>query len=219
MKPVVIHQAARPTRRAVGGVLPGIAAMCLGVAACDRRPAPPPARDVRPEQTPALSSVAAAATPKVSIMRPSVANEAVEAPPPVQPLTATVHFAFNEADLTNNARATLDRVAEQIRALGGPVVIRGHTDSRGDDAGNLRISEDRAASVRDYLAGRGVPEDRMTTIALGENRPVAPNALLDGEDNEAGRLKNRRVEIVARPSSPADQPTAAPTASQESIQP
>jgi len=143
-----------------------------------------------------------------SIMRPSVAGPAAPAPPPApEPVKATVLFESNDATLSDAAKAGLDEVAGRIAALTGPVTIRGHTDSRGDDEANKRMSERRAEAVRDYLADHGVTAARMTTIGLGEDRPVAPNATLEGKDDEAGRQRNRRVDIVAKPAASVAQPS------------
>ncbi|HEX5049236.1 MAG TPA: OmpA family protein [Gammaproteobacteria bacterium] len=70
------------------------------------------------------------------------------------------------------------------------VLVEGHTDARGSDEYNVQLSERRADSVRDALVGRGVPQDRIRTVGLGESYPVA------GNDTAAGMQANRRVEIV-----------------------
>ena len=74
------------------------------------------------------------------------------------------------------------------------VVIEGHTDSVGSAASNMRLSQDRALSTRDYLAAKGVAMARMSTKGYGETSPTADNASANG------RALNRRVEIfVAEP--------------------
>jgi outer membrane protein OmpA-like peptidoglycan-associated protein len=78
----------------------------------------------------------------------------------------------------------------------GSISIEGHTDSRGDDAYNQRLSLARAEAVKAYLVEKGVAAGRLRTVGLGETRPVAPNANADGSDNEAGRQQNRRVEVI-----------------------
>jgi outer membrane protein OmpA-like peptidoglycan-associated protein len=67
--------------------------------------------------------------------------------------------------------------------------VHGHTDSQGDDAKNLKLSDDRAHAVRDYLVAKGVAEKRLRYEGHGETMPVADNA------TSAGRAKNRRVEF------------------------
>lgn len=70
--------------------------------------------------------------------------------------------------------------------------VIGHTDSTGSDAINNPLSLDRAQSVRDYLAGKGVSPTRVETVGRGSHEPVADNG------SEAGRAQNRRVEIFLR---------------------
>jgi outer membrane protein OmpA-like peptidoglycan-associated protein len=112
-------------------------------------------------------------------------------------LAADVLFDFDKATLLPRAEATLAKAAQFIRErAAGTVRIEGHTDAKGDDAYNQKLSERRADSVRQWLARQGLPGLRFSSRGLGETRPVAPNARPDGADDPDGRQKNRRVEIV-----------------------
>jgi OOP family OmpA-OmpF porin len=174
---------------------------CLALAGCGDESKREPVVAPTPSPAPAAT---ASETAQASIMRPSVAETATPTPPPApEPVKVTVPFDSNTATLDDAARAVLDEIAGKIAAMTGPVTIRGHTDSRGNDEANKRTSERRAEAVRDYLVDHGVATARVTTIGLGEDRPVAPNATLDGKDDEAGRRRNRRVEVVAEPAAPA----------------
>lgn len=134
-------------------------------------------------------------------------------------LPGDVTFDFNKAAIRDDARTTLDRLAELIAAGGaGEIAIEGHTDARGDDAYNEKLSEQRAEAVKSYLAGKGVDAARMRTIGLGELRPVAPNAKSDGSDDEAGRQRNRRVEVIL-PKNAVAQPAPASSSSQKQALP
>jgi outer membrane protein OmpA-like peptidoglycan-associated protein len=68
--------------------------------------------------------------------------------------------------------------------------IEGHTDDRGGQAPNQTLSEKRAASVKKWLVGKGIPDKQLQTKGFGMSRPALPN------DSEAGRAANRRVEVV-----------------------
>lgn len=68
-------------------------------------------------------------------------------------------------------------------------VIEGHTDNVGEEIYNQSLSERRAHEIENYLIGKGVSDSRMKTIGYGERQPIASN------DTEAGRQRNRRVEI------------------------
>ncbi|WP_343528230.1 OmpA family protein [Sphingomonas sp.] len=111
------------------------------------------------------------------------------------PTVATIGFPQGGAVLDTQARAALDRLAADPAAGKGRIILRGHSDSDGDDEANRIMSRKRAEAVRDYLVRKGLTAARIGVIALGETRPVAPNAKPDGSDDAAGRARNRRVEI------------------------
>jgi outer membrane protein OmpA-like peptidoglycan-associated protein len=122
-------------------------------------------------------------------------------------ISSDVLFEFNEATLTAAARQEIGRIATRLRGVTGVVRVSGHSDSIGQPAYNLRLSRARANAVAAELrrllggAGRagGAGGVRITAAGYGETRPVAPN-MSDGEDDPAGRAKNRRVEITFRTS-------------------
>lgn len=73
------------------------------------------------------------------------------------------------------------------------VIVKGHTDSQGDDRYNQKLSEERADTVRNYLVAEGIPATRISAIGFGSKMPIATNATAEG------RQQNRRVEIEIRP--------------------
>ena len=112
-------------------------------------------------------------------------------------LAADVLFDFDKSTIRPDAAKTLRQVADTIRSKSrGVVRVEGYTDSKGNAAYNTRLSEQRAASVKEWLASREGLKTEMTTQGLGAANPVAPNAKPDGSDDPAGRQRNRRVEIV-----------------------
>jgi outer membrane protein OmpA-like peptidoglycan-associated protein len=115
-------------------------------------------------------------------------------------LPADVLFDFDKANIRPDAHAALRSVAVILSAYSkSPVLIEGHTDAKGRDAYNQKLSEQRAASVKAWLVKEaGIEAARMTTRGWGKQRPVAPNTKPDGKDDPAGRQKNRRVEIVVQ---------------------
>jgi OOP family OmpA-OmpF porin len=101
-----------------------------------------------------------------------------------------VNFEFNRDTLTLNAKAVLDGVADALKTASTiRVEVVGHTDSKGSDSYNLKLSEARARSVIRYLTEVGVAADRMSPKGLGSTQPVADNA------SDEGRALNRRVEL------------------------
>lgn len=105
-------------------------------------------------------------------------------------IPSDISFDTSSAVVKPNLRPILDRFADGLRNNPrAEVRIVGHTDSTGSDAVNNPLSQDRAASTRDYLVARGVPFDRFMVEGRGSHQPVA------GNDTAEGRARNRRVEI------------------------
>jgi outer membrane protein OmpA-like peptidoglycan-associated protein len=115
-------------------------------------------------------------------------------------LSADVLFDFNKADIKPAAVETLSKVAQVINNYGNaPVLIEGHTDSVGAEDYNVKLSENRAQSVKTWMEKQGgIGATRMTIKGWGELKPIAPNTKKDGTDDPEGRQKNRRVEITIR---------------------
>lgn len=103
-----------------------------------------------------------------------------------------IQFETNKADIKPESGSLLEEITQvikqhpQIKRLS----IEGHTDSTGADAHNQRLSEQRAASVRDYLLQHGIEPDRLSSRGWGEGRPIGDNT------TAVGREENRRVEFV-----------------------
>ena len=113
-------------------------------------------------------------------------------------LAADVLFDFDKDTLKPVAQETLQKAAAVIREqTKGAIRIDGHTDAKGDDNYNLKLSQRRAAAVKNWLAQKGNLGGRtMSTQGFGKKKPVASNTKTDGSDDPEGRQKNRRVEIV-----------------------
>ena len=103
---------------------------------------------------------------------------------------SNITFEKNSAALTDVAKNTLDGVVSALQQ--NPLVnilVNGHTDSSGRPELNLKISQQRAQSVLEYLVEAGVASNRIKADGFGDQFPIAPN------DTKAGRIKNRRIEI------------------------
>jgi outer membrane protein OmpA-like peptidoglycan-associated protein len=101
----------------------------------------------------------------------------------------TVYFKVDRDVIQKKSYPLLENVAQVIKnhPEAGVIRIEGHTDSRGDDQHNQALSEKRAQAVLVFLAGKGVPRERLTARGFGESQPLADNKTADG------RAKNRRV--------------------------
>lgn len=109
-------------------------------------------------------------------------------------LPDAVTFDFNSAALKPQFYPALDQVAGTMADYNQTVVeISGHTDSVGTDDYNQKLSEQRAATVSNYLVGKGLMRQRFEVVGMGERYPIASN------DNDSGRAQNRRVEIRVVP--------------------
>jgi outer membrane protein OmpA-like peptidoglycan-associated protein len=99
-------------------------------------------------------------------------------------------FATGKSDLNASSKSALLKFAASLKETPETdVTIYGHTDNKGSHDLNLKLSNDRAAAVSNFLASNGIQGQRMTTQGKAFDEPVADNA------TEAGRAQNRRVEI------------------------
>jgi len=105
-----------------------------------------------------------------------------------------VTFDTNSAALRPGLYSEIDRVAGVLTKYPDTLIrVEGHTDSVGSETYNMDLSIRRATAVKNLLVQRGVAENRIEVIGFGKTMPVATN------DTEAGRMKNRRVEIKIAP--------------------
>jgi outer membrane protein OmpA-like peptidoglycan-associated protein len=110
-------------------------------------------------------------------------------------LSGSVLFATNESTLLPAAMIKLNEVADAL-IKGNPdsnITVEGHTDSQGQHQYNVDLGKRRADAVRDQLVSRGVAADRIKSVGIGPDRPVADNKSAEG------RANNRRVEIIVEP--------------------
>jgi len=113
-------------------------------------------------------------------------------------LPEDILFDFDSSELLPEADEAIDQLVKVIETTDDEeeIAIVGHTDGKGEEKYNQKLSEKRAQSVRDALADEGVKKDRMTAEGKGDSEPVAENTNSDGSDNPEGRQKNRRVEVT-----------------------
>lgn len=98
-----------------------------------------------------------------------------------------VFFAYDQSDISDEARATLDRQVTWLKQYPAVnITIEGHADERGTREYNLALGERRASSVRSYLLSQGIDAARINTISYGKERPAVP------ENNAAAWSQNRR---------------------------
>jgi len=146
----------------------------------------------QPASTPARSDAVPKAEPAAagsadSLRKDSDADSLDDSPVSLQ----GVKFRYDSSELTDESRAILDRVAAVWRKQTTHTLheVAGHTDSQGDPAYNLRLSQRRAETVRKYLISRGVDAGNLKAQGYGGLQPIADNSTW------AGLVSNRRVEL------------------------
>ena len=115
-------------------------------------------------------------------------------------LSGDILFDFDKDTLRPDAFPTLQKVAEVLSNYpDAPILIEGHTDSKGKEKYNQSLSERRAKSVKQWLVeNAGVDGGQIKTKGWGEAKPTVPNEKPDGSDDPDGRQQNRRVEITIK---------------------
>ena len=101
-----------------------------------------------------------------------------------------LNFEFGKAEIKKDSLPYLDKLADTLlKAKNWTIEIQGHTDDKGSDDYNLKLSQNRADAVKKYLISKGVSADTITSKGFGESVPLVAN------DIDANREKNRRVEF------------------------
>lgn len=118
-----------------------------------------------------------------------VKKEPIKTVKPMQPVL--IYFELSKAEITQDSKKTLDNVAVFInQSTITTYQISGHTDNTSSNQTNLKLSLQRANAVKAYLIDKGVDKNKLNTKGFGEALPI------DTTDTEAGKQKNRRVEII-----------------------
>jgi len=122
----------------------------------------------------------------------SVSTTVTVAAKVIDRLTIHVNFDFDKSIIRNADIAELQQAVDFVKRYPGyKISIEGHTDSIGTDKYNQRLSERRAAAVKEYLLKQGAADGaRMRSVGYGKSKPIADNS------SEKGKFKNRRVEIL-----------------------
>jgi len=101
-----------------------------------------------------------------------------------------IEFEFGKSDINSGSYPLINKVVDFLKENKSVKIrIAGHTDDIGLDEDNIKLSENRAASVKKYIVSQGVRESRIVTIGFGERKPLVPNT------NEKNRRMNRRTEF------------------------
>lgn len=112
-------------------------------------------------------------------------------------IVKNVYYEFSKSELTPKVKSTIDNTIFKILQKYPDIIleISSHTDSVDTESFNMKLSQERAQSVVDYLITKGIEKERLVPKGYGESMPIAPNSNPDGTDNPEGRQKNRRTEF------------------------
>lgn len=109
---------------------------------------------------------------------------------PTEYILSQLHFETGKATLKQDSYALLDDLLDMMkRKTTWKVQIGGHTDTDGEDATNLILSQQRADAVKNYLVSKGIPANRIIAVGYGETKPIASNTTAEG------KAQNRRTEV------------------------
>jgi outer membrane protein OmpA-like peptidoglycan-associated protein/Tfp pilus assembly protein PilF len=108
-----------------------------------------------------------------------------------------INYEFDRSDLMASSTLALDTTLLKIMTLNPDIIIEisSHTDDKGSEDYNMKLSQKRAESVVNYLISRGIDKNRVKPQGYGESQPIAPNKNKNGSDNPEGRAKNRRTDF------------------------
>jgi len=120
-----------------------------------------------------------------------------------------VYFAFDKSSVIDFYKGQIDSVVKVLKDHPGySVEVQGHTDNKGTDEYNDKLSIRRANEVKTFLVKKkSIAENRIVVKTFGEKMPAVPNELPNGEDDPEGRARNRRVEFKVITDKPEDAPT------------
>jgi OOP family OmpA-OmpF porin len=143
-------------------------------------------------------SATCSVTVKVTVPTPPPPPAAAPEARVIDRLTIHVNFAFDKSNVRKADEADLKKASDFVRKYpGAKVALEGHTDGKGTEQYNQKLSERRAEAVKQYLIKDGaVDKARISARGYGKSRPIAPNKTKGGKDNPEGRAENRRVEIL-----------------------
>jgi len=117
-------------------------------------------------------------------------EEVKEIKPTFNPIDKDILFEFDKSIVKRESFAELESIINILNSRPNmKISLKGHTDAVGPDAYNINLSKNRVSAVREFLISNGIDDNRILIEALGEKVPVAENS------SEAGRKKNRRVEV------------------------
>lgn len=106
-------------------------------------------------------------------------------------------YEYDRSNMAESSKISIDTTVFHLMETNPELIIeiQSHTDNKGSDSYNLKLSQKRAESVVNYLISKGIDPKRLKATGYGESKPIAPNENANGSDNPEGRAKNRRTDF------------------------
>ncbi len=127
-----------------------------------------------------------------------IAKNVLLAKKPKEPIRIpNIQYEFDKSNILEGSKIAIDTTVLGLMEANPEVIveIQSHTDSKGSDKYNEKLSQQRAESVVNYLISKGISAERLKAKGYGESKPIAPNENSDGSDNPEGRAQNRRTDF------------------------
>jgi OOP family OmpA-OmpF porin len=169
-------------------------AQAAPVAAAPAAAAAAPAATAAPAAAASSAATASSAAAVAAVPVAAVAAASQEKPMRTVTIGGDAFFDTNKATFRKEAQPELEKISERVRRVSSveSVQIIGHTDNTGAADYNQKLSEQRAATVKDFLVKNGVDPSKITILGKGQSSPIADNATTEG------RAKNRRVDVMVK---------------------
>lgn len=108
-----------------------------------------------------------------------------------------IQYEFDKSVILESSKIAIDTTVFELMEANPEIIIeiQSHTDSKGSEQYNIKLSQSRAESVVSYLIGKGIAKERLKAKGYGESKPIASNEKADGTDNPEGRAQNRRTDF------------------------
>ncbi|MEO6302917.1 MAG: OmpA family protein, partial [Bacteroidia bacterium] len=137
-------------------------------------------------------------TTKAITISQDITKNVLLAKKPKEPIRIpNIQYEFDKSNILEVSKIAIDTTVLSLMEANPEVIIeiQSHTDSKGSDKYNEKLSQQRAESVVNYLISKGIKPERLKAKGYGESKPISPNENADGSDNPEGRAQNRRTDF------------------------
>ncbi len=144
-----------------------------------------------------LGSGVEVSTKTITISQVIIKNLSLSKEPKDPIRIPNIQYEFDKSVILESSKIAIDTTVFILMEANPEIIveIQSHTDSKGSESYNIKLSQSRAESVVNYLVSKGIGSSRLKAKGYGESKPLAPNDKPDGSDNPDGRALNRRTDF------------------------